>query len=63
MQHTFYVTTVDENRHEHNYRFLQGESLPEGERLKTQKPAGQFPIGSVLSPEDTVKLAVLANSL
>jgi hypothetical protein len=63
MQHTFYVTTIDEKSHEHNFRFPQGETLPEDHVLKTQRPAGQFPITSVLSIEDTLKLAVLANSL
>lgn len=63
MQHTFYVTTSDSRGREHNYRFLQGEALPDGEKLKTQRTAGQFPISSVLSAENTVKLAVLANSL
>lgn len=63
MLHTFYVTTVDEKRHEHNFRFPQGETVPDGHVLKTQRPAGRFPITSVLSVEDTLKLAVFANSL
>lgn len=63
MQHEFYVTTVDEKNHEHNYRFPQGETLPEGEKLKTQKPAGLFKAADILPFGTLAALAQFRSTL
>lgn len=44
---SFYVTTIDEKNHEHNYRLPQGESLPEDQTLKTQRKAGEFKLADL----------------
>ena len=55
---SFYVTTVDDDRHEHNYRFLQGETLPEGEELKSQRPAGLVKFRDLLTAREAALLHV-----
>jgi hypothetical protein len=49
MRNEFYVTTVeiDHPEREHTYRLGQGESLPEGQALKSQKPAGTVKLSEV----------------
>jgi hypothetical protein len=44
---SFYVTTVDDKNHEHNYRLPQGETLPEDQYLKTQRKAGEFKLAEL----------------
>lgn len=44
MRTEFYVTTteIDHPEHEHVYRLPQGDTIPEDQTLKTQRPAGLF---------------------
>jgi hypothetical protein len=56
---SFYVTTVDEKNHEHNYRFPQGESLSEKQTLKSQREAGNFKLGDALTPESLANLKAI----
>lgn len=56
MQHTLYVTTVDEKQHTHNYRLPVTETVPEGQEITAVRPAGNFRFSSVLSPESLANL-------
>ncbi len=49
MRTEFYVTTaeIEHPEREHTYRLPQGESLPEGHKLKSQKPAGTVKLSEV----------------
>jgi hypothetical protein len=55
---SFYVTTLDENNHEHNYRFPQGENLPENHRFKSQRPAGLIKLRDLVSEEKLAALGI-----
>lgn len=56
MDNTFYVTTVEDNGREHNFRLPQGDTIPENQVLKSQRPAGLFRFSTILSAEN---LAIL----
>jgi hypothetical protein len=62
---SFYVTTVeaDHRNREHNYRLVQGETLPQDHLLKTQREAGNFKFADSLSLEQLAALAQFTNSL
>jgi len=51
MQTSFYVTTteLDHPEREHNYRLPQGETIPEDQKIKTQRPAGEFKFADLVS--------------
>jgi hypothetical protein len=56
MKNSFYVSTLDEKKHAHHYRFAVNETVPEGEEITAVRPAGRFRLSSVLSP---ASLAIL----
>lgn len=51
MQNTLYVTTRDEKSHEHFYRLPLTDTVPDGHEIVNVRPAGQFRLSSLLSPE------------
>jgi len=57
MRTEFYVTTteLDHPEREHNYRLPQGDSIPEDQTLKTQRPAGTFKLADIASFGFTVR--------
>lgn len=58
MRTSFYVTTADLDKpnHEHTYRLPAGDSIPEGQKLVSQRPAGLFRLSSVLSDDSFTAL-------
>lgn len=56
MQNTLYVTTVDDDKHTHNYRLPVTETVPEGHEITDVRPAGLFRLSAILSDENRKRL-------
>lgn len=56
MQHTLYVTTLDNDNHTHNYRLPVTDTVPEGHEITGVRPAGEFRLSAILSDDNRKRL-------
>jgi len=51
MRTEFYVTTQDNDGREHSYKLPETDTVPDGHEITNLRPAGQFRLSSLLSPQ------------